>query len=423
MNNEIFTRTHRGIKETLIVMEEEGSRLSDLVPKLCCVASDSQIYWVRYRSGFTDTMLSSSVLTMMMRTGSRTEAMTEALLDSILSLMSTEGGLPTREETRSPSTLPVVLSSDWGDDWSGADWRSVSVLSSLGDWDFYDTRWLLHKWESGLGMFDDDVLYLSIPVYPSDLYNQRVRPDLVLREIERYKKAYGEESLEKNFFALYLLSRDDLGKKVLGFFYECEETHPDPPRVFDMLYDMYRGLSPGDEYYRPYLFEKNYSVLELHKRLVFKPYMFVNQYLSYHGMYVSKDFFQLHRSEILQGLRRNLKELGMNTLPSLPTQRFEEFADHEFTRLYSLFDHEVHWVGKWHLEKYLQDSLLWKTVLGAWDTTPRRNIYLWESSSFQYKEHQLRIGYEFKLLFDTKTTATMNKQQKTNLQLVFFKKK
>jgi hypothetical protein len=397
-------------------MEEDG-RLSDLVPRLLDHELSDK-YWVRYRSGFMDTVLSSTVLTVMMRSRGRTEAMTEA----VLTLVEKDGGLPTREETRTPSALPVVMS-DWGDDWSGADWRSVSVLSSLGDWDFYDTRWLLHKWESGLGMFDDDVLYLNIPVYPSDLYNQRVRPDLVLREIERYKKAYGEESLQKDFFALHLLSRDELGKRVLGFFHEWEETHPDPPRVFDMLYDMYRWIPPEYEYYRPYLLEKNYSVLELHRRLVFKPYMFINQYLSYHGMYVSKDFFQLHREEVLRGFRNNLKELHMNTLPSLPSRRFEEFMDHEFTRLYSLFEHEVHWVGKRHLEQYLSDSLLWKTVLSAWDITPRRNIYLWESSSFRYNEHQLRIGYEFRLLFDKKTTTAMNKQQKKNLHLVFFKKK
>lgn len=332
---------------------------------------------------------------------------------------------PTREETNCPSVVPVTLET-WST-WNEADFRRVSILSSGDGWDFYDTEWLLHKWESALGLFDDDILCLCIPVYPKDLYNQRVPPDIVFREVDRFVERFGEEGLKKKFFALYCLCRDDFGKILFSFFYhhECGEYEA-PGQVLDALYSIYVTL-PSDHYYRPYLFEKNYSVLDIHRKLTFKAYMLIHQFLSYHGMYVSRDFYMLYRKEIVTGFSTHRKELHM--VSSIP-EHWEEkqvgpFLDAQLSLLYERLGDHVHWIGKWHLETWMQDSycVLWRALCPVWDFIPRRNIYLWEESSFRYSEYQLRIGHEFRLVFDSKTLRSMTASQQNRFDQLFGKQK
>lgn len=324
---------------------------------------------------------------------------------------------PFREETRKPLTVPVTLEA-W-ETWGEADWRAVSVLSSGDGWDFYGVEWLLHKWESALGLFDDDILCLSIPVYPKDLYNENVHPDVVCREVDRYADLHGEDALRKKFFALWMLCRDLVGKKLLSFFYGCRGKET-PPQVFDALYQVYESL-PIDHYYRLYLFEKNYSVLDLHRRLTFKPYMLVSQFLSYHGMYVSRDFYMLYRREITAGFTAHRKELHMTEAVPAHWKEPEvmEFMDEQLTTLYSRVGESVHWVGKWHLRTFLGDLPLWSTMLAVWDFTPRRNLYLWEQASFRYSEFQLKIGHEFRLLFTPKVLRSMTAVQKKKFNDVY----
>lgn len=335
---------------------------------------------------------------------------------------------PVREETRRPCTLPVTTREAWKT-WKDADWRFVSVVSLGAGWDFYDVEWLLHKWESALGLFDDDILCLCIPIYPKDLYNERVPPEVVTREVDRYARERGEDALQRRFFALYWLCRDPVGKRLLSFFYgyRGDET---PAQVFDALYEM-REAVPVDHGYRPYLLEKNYSVLDLHRRLLFKPYMLLGQFLSYHGMYVSKDFYMRYRRDIGAGFAAHRKELHMT--PYLPEHWKEadvaNWMDRQFALLYHHLGQDIQWAGKWHLEKVVRESLprndpsLWSALLAVWDFIPRRNIFLWEKSSFRYNEYQLRIGHEFRLLFDTKTLRSMTTAQKKKFDQIFHKTK
>ena len=328
---------------------------------------------------------------------------------------------PWREETRYPHTIPVAFPS-WTL-WSDMDARQLSVLSSGLGWDFYQVEWLLQKWESALGLFDDDILCLSMPVYPMDLYNERVPPDVICREMERFRGLYGEKKMSQQFFALDLLTRDDLGKQLLGFWNRCRGSET-PLQLFEWLWEIYESL-PVDHDYRPFLLTKNYAVLDVHRKMTFKPCMLISQYLSYHGMYVSGDFFRLYRQDITKGFVAHRKELHLFSLLPMTwsTPQWEAWLDDEMERLYRHVGDHVQWIGKWHLETFLGDSTLWRALLAVWDVIPRRNIFLWEHSSFRYNEVQLRIGHEFRVLMDAKTVRSMNKTQKKNFDNIFCKKK
>lgn len=414
--NEVYTRnSHDGGKETLVVVEFHVPfhKLVCFVLRQGAVAS-SRYFIVNRSTTRPYDHLEHVVFNLLMRVATGRDHK-EALTFSYTGIE------PTREETRCPGTVPVTMES-W-EAWTDADFRRVSILSLGNGWDFYDVEWLLHKWESALGLFDDDILCLCTPVYPKDLYNEKVPLDIVFREVERFVRIQGEEVLKRKFFALYLLCRNPLGKQLFSLFYHYRGNEA-PGQIFDALYAIYDHL-PSGHYYRPFLLEKNYSVLDIHRRFLFKPYMLIHQFLSYHGMYVSKDFFQLYHHDIVSGFAAHQKELHMT--PYLPGHWKEAdvdvFLETELTTLYDRVGHHVQWVGKWHLETYMMDSILWSAMRVVWDFIPRRNLNLWEKSSFRYSEFQLKIGHEFRLLFNPKTLRLMTKVQKKNFDQIFRKKK
>jgi len=414
---EVYTRnSHGGGTESLVVVEFPFPfhQLVRFVLQQGVAATSSRYFIINRSATPVYGHLEHVVFNLMMRmaTGRGYEDVWGLLL---------EGHAPVREETRSPSAVPVTLE-PW-ETWDDADFRRVSILSFGNGWDYYDTEWLLQKWESALGLFDDDILCLCTPVYPKDLYNEKVPPGMVFREVERFARVKGEDVLKRKFFALHLLCRDPLGKQLFCFFHEYRGNET-PGQIFDALYDMYDKLPP-DHYYRPFLLEKNCAVLDIHRRFSFKPYMLIHQFLSYHGMYVSKDFFQLYQRDIVAGFAAHRKELHMT--PYVPEHWKEPdidvFLETELATLYDRMGHHVQWIGKWHLETLLKDSLLWSAMRAVWDFIPRRNLNLWEKSSFRYSEFQLKIGHEFRLLFDPKTIRSMTGVQKKNFDKIFHKTK
>lgn len=333
---------------------------------------------------------------------------------------------PLREETRDPQLIPVV-SSDCRD-WVSADWRLVSILASFTNapersrgWDFYDTRWLIHKWDAGLSLFDEDVLYLCTPVYPRDLHNQKVDPDIVLRETKRFEEFLGKE-LETSHFALHVLTRDKLGFGLLRLYYDYDPETWSPWDVFDRLYELHESL-PASHEYRPFLLRENYSLLDINRKIVFKPFMLIHQLLSFYGMYVSQDYYQLHREGIHRGVLNHLSLLRLTSCPELQNHREDEameYLDHQMVILYSLKPTAPHWVGKDFLRENLDSSLFWKTIHDQWDNLPRRNLFLLEDSSFRYNETQMRVGIEFERLFSKRKIP---KDRRARFQQIFPKKK
>ena len=407
MNYEVYTRKDPPEMEMLVVLEDPIP-FSRLVPVLVREFPRASIYSIVCRS-VPFGSLEHAVFHLLMRWAYGDTSEDIVGYDP-------QQKLPHREETRFPSAIPVTVQG-W-ESWEEADGRWISILSSSNGWDWYDVDWLLQKWESALGLIDDDVLYLSIPVYPLDLYNQRVPPEVIFREVRRYVRRYGMVHFRTHFFALYLLTQDHLGRELLSFFYHHrgEDT---PVQLLETLWDI-RSRLPVDHYYRPYLLEKNYSVLDIHRHMTFKPYMMINQFLSYHGMYVSKEFYTCYRHEILTGFLNHRKELHMvSSLSEENTVAEEDAIDGEMRSMFSRVGDKVQWIGKWHLETFLSDSLWWRTLLGVWDFIPRRNLYLWERTSFRYNEFQMRVGHEFRLLFDTKTLRTMNRTQKKKFDEIF----
>ena len=412
----LYVRSDRGRLETLVVVSEHipFHRLAPWVRNQSSPETD--IYYLLNRSGEYGA-LEHVVFNLVMQ---RARGSPLCVLD-----YDPSQAWPWRAETRCPQTIPVSLE-PWPS-WSDAEKWRLSVLPSGTGWDFYDLEWLLQKWESALGLFDDDILCLSMPVYPMDLYNQRVSPDIVCREMDRYRQERGHDAARRTFYALDLLTRDDLGKRLLGFFYRCRGGET-PIQLFEWLWEIYQAL-PVDHAYRPFLLEKNYAVLDVHRRMTFKPCMLLSQYLSFHGMYVARDFYQRYRQDICEGFVAHRKELHMTTLvpgdgqETWSTERWEAWMDEEFDRLYERVGDTAQWIGRWHLETFLKDSVLWRAVVAVWDYIPRRNIFLWETSSFRYNELQLRIGHHFRVLMDAKTVRAMNRTQKKNFDDIFCKNK
>lgn len=397
---EIFYRQKFGLEEILIVLDI-------FIPfrQLAFMVPEGDVYYVYNRQG-RDSLLETAVLNLLKK---------RPLPKDL-----TDGYMPIREETRYPSLVPVCMT-EWNT-WTDADLKRISILSSDHGWDFYDVNWLMHKWEAGLSFFDDDILYMNIPVYPTDLFNRKVEPCIIIKETDRYIGLYGKDMFCDRFFALSLLTQEDVGRHILDFFYEYHEkmTVSD---IMEALYKIYTSL-PINHYYRDYIFKKNFSVIELHRQMRFKISLFVSQYLSYHGMYISKDFYIMNRKGIGDGVFSHIHELKLQKWKTkMSKQECSDSLDQEFQLLYSILDEEFHWIGKNHIKKFLLDSTFWKHIFESWDTLSRRNIFLWESSSFRYSESQTNVGYEFKKLLKPSIVSTMNKEQQEIFHVVFFSKK
>lgn len=336
--------------------------------------------------------------------------------------------LPQRVETRDPQAIPVVFPSDLTL-WEQADWTCVSVIpsypndpSGLSGWDFYETAWLLHKWESALSYFDEDVLYLCTPVYPMDLYNQKVHPSLVLKEVNRYIARHGQDEFQRLFFALSVLTRDDLGRAFLRFFYDYDATRWTSWDVLERLYTIYICV-PDDHAYKSYIFDKNFCLLKIHKQIVFKPFMLIYHLISFYGMFVSQDYYTLFEKTIQEGIHLHAKSLQLHSCKSiLDKTQYHNVIRQEFALLYSTSHMALHWIGREHITRYLPTSDFWKTIAKNWTTMPRRNIFLLENSSFRYAETQLCYGdrIHFSKLF---TRKNLSPRQQKLFDFIFENKK
>lgn len=292
-----------------------------------------------------------------------------------------EDCLPNSDLTKEPQLCPVVFEET--DNWK--DIKNTVVLSNM-DWDFYQLDWILQRWETSLGIFDYDNFWIASS-YPLDIYNIPVHYKIVLFYIKLGIRKLGLKTFQLKFFGLYQFYKDKLGKLLLEFFYDYT-LHPikEKAEIFQKIHKIYHSISVKHPY-RRFLFYNNYSLTVKNE---FKMNLYIQQYISFYGMFVCQNFCNLRKEQIINGIDKGSREY---------ISFFDKNEDKllkEIKFLHDHYDHIFHWIGRDTL-KTLKNPF-WKYVYINWNMIPR-NINLWDSRVLKYNDHQYKIGENLLSMF------------------------
>ena len=282
--------------------------------------------------------------------------------------------LPSNSITETPDIIPVSMDED------KTSWKENDFICVLPGWDFYEVEWILTRWEASLANFDQNS-FLPKPTYPKDLYNNSVIPSIVLNTIKMYVNKYSLEELEKKFYALYCFYHSELGNLLLNFFYEESQKKSSNIEIYQKLKKIYHS-TPENHPYRIFLFYKNYSLLMENKKRSFSIGIFINQYLSFNGMFICTKFVNDFIDEIYVSLRYT--NVPIMALLSKHSKSKKKDLKHFLSSISSLG-----WISRKHIEN--EKTYFWKFFYNNWDYLDR-NIFLWHTKSIQYNDSQLKIG-------------------------------
>ncbi len=283
---------------------------------------------------------------------------------------------PTFDLTRNPQTLPVTFKDD--NEWST---HETKIILPFHGWDFYETSWILQRWESSLGAFDYDE-FMIIPSYPKDIYNNLVPPDIIFFVIENYLTQHSQHDLEINFFALSLLYKDNFGKSLLRFYYdELQKPSKDKITIFKKLHSLYHSVDNIYHPFRIFLFYENYAISTNGK---FKISNYILQYISFYGMFVCPQFLMDRKQNLKKGIEYKHHYL------------LDYFQDDQIITdlhsLYSIYDKPLTWIGKNHISLEMQNKFgFWKFIHENWNHIDR-NINLWDTKLTYYGDSQKHCG-------------------------------
>lgn len=299
---------------------------------------------------------------------------------------------PSYELTKHPQTVPVTLS----DAMSWKNVRELTVLPMHG-WDFYDLSWILKRWEASLGIFDYDE-FLITPSYPKDAYNEIIHPDLFFFTVDHFVEKYSMEKLKQEYFAIYLLTKDAVGKDIFRFFYqEISDPCLTKKTLFQRLHRLYHQIEESHPY-RFFIFFRNNSISTKQQ---FKISLFIQQYFSFYGMFCSMDFVRDRKTYLKRGIDN--KFIYFRQFMNSPVD-----IQKEFDLLVENNDYRD-WIGKHHLIPLLEKSLFWKFIYDNWDHIDR-NVCLWDSRVLNYQDTQLCIGGQIKTWFPREWTLSFHKE-------------
>lgn len=293
---------------------------------------------------------------------------------------------PITDITANPNVIPVTL------DDKVNDWNDVESIAILPGWDFYDIHWLLRHWEKSLGNFDFDSFF-HVPSYPRDVYNKNIHPEIIFFILDQFVASYSLEKLKENYFGLYQFYKDNLGKKLLSFFYECSEENLSKETLYKKLHMIYHTTCPSHPF-RIYLYYLNKGLQHsAPSKKYFKVQLFMSQYLSYYGMFVCNNYFESRLPMIVVGIFDNYKWL-QSAFEFTSLQHLEDVLLLEWQHLYDMFpiQEKLTWIGKMHLQKLQKKSSFWKYLYIHWEHF-NRNIFLWEKRSHKYGDSQFGTGY------------------------------
>lgn len=312
----------------------------------------------------------------------------------IESLPSYELSLPNSHLTRDPSNVPVVLS-------DVTSWMDLKRICILPGWDFYELEWILKRWESGLCSFDNDN-FLVKPSYPKDIYNQPVHPSLVVSTIDNFVSMESEAVLKYRYYGLSLFYKG-IGPKLLEMFYQSETETWGRNDVYRKLHALYHQMDTTDPY-RIYIFYQNYAGVTQSNKKTFSMSMFINQYLSYHGMFVCQKFFSENAMNISLALRNTVPLLYSFCFSHKKTSILKYLKD-EMNLLHK--EESFSWISRDHVTT-LVDSPFWRLIDLYWDHL-NRNIYLWHGKSLLYSDSQIKVGFPIIAMFHHSQVALFEK--------------
>jgi hypothetical protein len=295
--------------------------------------------------------------------------------------ISFNNSLPLNDLTKDPQLCPVTFES--ATNW--LDIKNLIVLQGNG-WDYYELEWILKRWESSLGVFDYDNFWIA-STYPMDIYNNPVHFSVVLFYIKLFTQRHSLKELKIKFFALYQFYKDKLGKLLLEFFYnETINPYNDKIELYQRIHQIYHKTNSSNPYHR-YLFYNTYCITSKQK---FKINLYIQQYLSFNGMYICSDFCNHRKEQLINGMEKGTLEY---------LQFFKRDEDKLLKEINSVNEYHSYcfqWIGKDHIKKL--KSPFWKYVFLNWNTIPR-NIYLWDIRVVNYNDHQMKIGDNLLTLF------------------------
>lgn len=276
---------------------------------------------------------------------------------------------------------PELVSFSEEKEWNRID--LISILPKEKDWEFYQLEWILQRWETALGFFDNDNFW-SCPSYPSDLWNNKIHPDIILFYCKLYINEYSLHDFKINFYGLYQFYKDKFSNNILHFFYEYSKKPVVNIDLYKRLHNLYHTTDKNHPYHF-FLYYNNYSVL----RNQFKINLFINQFLSYEGMYLCIGFSKDRKTFIFRGIQKNLYYL----FPYIKTE--DDFIK-EMEMVSTFYGKNMSWIGKEHIESF--ESPFWKFISKNWEHIPR-NIFLWDNRSIEYGDTQLMVGKHLTSLF------------------------
>lgn len=266
-------------------------------------------------------------------------------------------------------------------------WNNINLISIIpkeNDWDFYELEWILQRWDTALGFFDNDNFW-SCPSYPSDLWNNKIHPDIILFYCRLYIKKYTLKDFKINFFGLYQFYKDKFSNNILYFFYEYEKKHLSNIDLYKKIHNLYHKSDKNHPYHL-FLYYNNFSVTS---RNQFKINLFINQFLSYEGMYLCLGFSKDRKTSILKGIQKKLYYL-------FPYIKNEDEFIKEIEIISNYYGKNLSWIGKEHIEPL--ESPFWKFIYKNWHHIPR-NLFLWDNRSIQYGDTQLMVGKSLTSIF------------------------
>ena len=304
--------------------------------------------------------------------------------------------LPTSEMTKNPSNLPVVFS-------ESLCWRHEKNICILPGWEFYGLDWILYRWESALGFYDYNC-YLPTPSYPCDIYNVPVLPSFILQTIEKWVSAHSLKELKIEYYGLYCFYKDDFGKKLLDFFYQENEKSSSKTQLYKKLYDIYHSTEISHPF-RPFIFYRN-NVITTTKK--FRLASFIAIFLSLDGMYICKNFYKNHESDILYSFQKSiLRNFGWSNKQELSK---------EITKAFDLLqkgkENFPTWICREYLEPFSENNFL-LSLHSQWNYMDR-NLYLCEPHAIRYSDGQYVLGSSITNLYSSKEIANFAKPPNVN---------
>ena len=285
-------------------------------------------------------------------------------------------------------SMNVTMQSE--ENWQSVNSKCFLTSSSMFDWDFYELKWIMSKFEGALGFFDRDSFFVT-PSYMKDVLNTPIHYDLVLYYIKKYINIYGKSDFHDNYYGLYLLSKDSVGRSILKFWYleTIDPSHSNRLKLIKRLHSIYHHDTPENHRFRIHLFYQSSCVPSVKQKFQINKYIL--SYLSFYGMYVDLFFLKDRSLEIERGIahQKNNYLHQFSSSSGIVSQ---------MQPLYDFFKKDnLIWISRKHAK--VVKTPFFQFLYRNWDNNLRRNISLWDYRSINYGDTQFSCGSPLLSLF------------------------